>query len=253
MATPGARADRRPVARAPAERRTASATCVTCRPRRLVELVLFAGARHRDASGRSATAVVELAGLPQGSVDMGQAAIVDVGERHRAGDRARRRRRHPPRRVYRHLGVEPSRLQDDRDEDSLELPVHEGDHDDVRPRRDSRPDTVGRDVPAVVPHPATDVPAGPDRKRGDHEPSRGNTGLVADRSGGTTGTSRDNYIHRSWMKRGLPDDAFSGKPMIGICNSASELTPVQPTPRRPGRATSSGASGRRAACRSSSP
>jgi dihydroxy-acid dehydratase len=39
------------------------------------------------------------------------------------------------------------------------------------------------------------------------------------------GNSRDNYIHRSWMKRGLPDDAFSGKPMIGICNSASELTP----------------------------
>ena len=39
------------------------------------------------------------------------------------------------------------------------------------------------------------------------------------------GTSRDNYIHRSWMKRGLPDDAFSGKPMIGICNSSSELTP----------------------------
>jgi dihydroxy-acid dehydratase len=27
------------------------------------------------------------------------------------------------------------------------------------------------------------------------------------------------------MKRGLPDDAFSGKPMIGICNSASDLTP----------------------------
>lgn len=39
------------------------------------------------------------------------------------------------------------------------------------------------------------------------------------------GDSRDNYVHRSWMKRGLPDDAFSGKPMIGICNSASELTP----------------------------
>lgn len=39
------------------------------------------------------------------------------------------------------------------------------------------------------------------------------------------GDSRDNYIHRSWMKRGLPDDVFSGKPMIGICNSASELTP----------------------------
>jgi len=39
------------------------------------------------------------------------------------------------------------------------------------------------------------------------------------------GDSRDNYIHRSWMKRGLPDDVFSGKPMIGICNSASELAP----------------------------
>ena len=39
------------------------------------------------------------------------------------------------------------------------------------------------------------------------------------------GNSRDNFIHRSWMKRGLPDDAFTGRPMIGICNSASELTP----------------------------
>ncbi|MGI9622809.1 MAG: IlvD/Edd family dehydratase [Acidimicrobiales bacterium] len=39
------------------------------------------------------------------------------------------------------------------------------------------------------------------------------------------GNSRDNFIHRSWMKRGLPDDAFSGRPMIGICNSASELAP----------------------------
>ena len=39
------------------------------------------------------------------------------------------------------------------------------------------------------------------------------------------GSSRDNYIHRSWMKRGLPDDSFSGKPMIGICNSASDLAP----------------------------
>ena len=27
------------------------------------------------------------------------------------------------------------------------------------------------------------------------------------------------------MKRGLPDDVFTGKPMIGICNSASDLTP----------------------------
>ena len=39
------------------------------------------------------------------------------------------------------------------------------------------------------------------------------------------GSTRDNYLHRSWMKRGLPDDAFAGRPMIGICNSASELAP----------------------------
>jgi dihydroxy-acid dehydratase len=40
------------------------------------------------------------------------------------------------------------------------------------------------------------------------------------------GTSRDAFIHRSWMKRGLPDDAFDGsRPIVGICNTASELTP----------------------------
>jgi dihydroxy-acid dehydratase len=36
---------------------------------------------------------------------------------------------------------------------------------------------------------------------------------------------RDGFIHRSWMKRGWPDDEFQGKPMIGICNSWSELAP----------------------------
>ncbi|MBK9179412.1 MAG: dihydroxy-acid dehydratase [Acidimicrobiales bacterium] len=37
---------------------------------------------------------------------------------------------------------------------------------------------------------------------------------------------RDGFIHRSWMKSdGYPDDLFSGRPMIGICNSWSELTP----------------------------
>lgn len=37
---------------------------------------------------------------------------------------------------------------------------------------------------------------------------------------------RDGFIHRSWMKSdGHPDDLFAGKPMIGICNSWSELTP----------------------------
>jgi len=37
---------------------------------------------------------------------------------------------------------------------------------------------------------------------------------------------QDGFIHRSWMKnQGLPDDVFDGRPVIGICNSASELTP----------------------------
>src|SRR5260221_2215002 len=40
------------------------------------------------------------------------------------------------------------------------------------------------------------------------------------------GTSRDVFIHRSWMKnQGLPDDTFDGRPVIGICNTFSELTP----------------------------
>jgi len=39
------------------------------------------------------------------------------------------------------------------------------------------------------------------------------------------GTSRDTYIHTAWMRRGLPDDAFTGKPMIAICNTASEISP----------------------------
>jgi L-arabonate dehydrase len=40
------------------------------------------------------------------------------------------------------------------------------------------------------------------------------------------GTSKDNFIHRSWMKsEGLPDDSFDGRPVIGICNTWSELTP----------------------------
>jgi dihydroxy-acid dehydratase len=40
------------------------------------------------------------------------------------------------------------------------------------------------------------------------------------------GTSRDHIYHRSWMKnQGLPADAFDGRPVIGICNTWSELTP----------------------------
>ncbi|MXN46372.1 dihydroxy-acid dehydratase [Shinella kummerowiae] len=40
------------------------------------------------------------------------------------------------------------------------------------------------------------------------------------------GLDKDAFIHRSWMKNnGLPDDVFDGRPVIGICNTFSELTP----------------------------
>ncbi|KEJ94288.1 dihydroxyacid dehydratase [Pseudosulfitobacter pseudonitzschiae] len=38
--------------------------------------------------------------------------------------------------------------------------------------------------------------------------------------------SRDHIYHRSWMKnQGLPADLFDGRPVIGICNTWSQLTP----------------------------
>src|SRR5262249_3339324 len=47
------------------------------------------------------------------------------------------------------------------------------------------------------------------------------------RSGKSYGPrDKDGFIHRSWMKsQGLPQDAFDGRPVIGICNTWSELTP----------------------------
>jgi L-arabonate dehydrase len=37
---------------------------------------------------------------------------------------------------------------------------------------------------------------------------------------------RDGFMHRSWMKgQGYPEDLFDGRPVIGICNTWSELTP----------------------------
>ncbi len=36
---------------------------------------------------------------------------------------------------------------------------------------------------------------------------------------------KDGFIYRSWMKRGLPDDAFDGRPVIGILTSWSEAAP----------------------------
>src|SRR5450830_1339495 len=37
---------------------------------------------------------------------------------------------------------------------------------------------------------------------------------------------RDGFVYRSWVKgKGVPDDQFDGRPVIGICNTFSELTP----------------------------
>src|SRR5438045_1055293 len=39
-------------------------------------------------------------------------------------------------------------------------------------------------------------------------------------------TDRDGFIYRSWVQnRGVPRDQFDGRPVIGICNTYSELTP----------------------------
>jgi dihydroxy-acid dehydratase len=39
------------------------------------------------------------------------------------------------------------------------------------------------------------------------------------------GGGRDAYIHRAWMRRGVPADAFDGRPQVAIANTASDLTP----------------------------
>ena len=44
---------------------------------------------------------------------------------------------------------------------------------------------------------------------------------------------RDGFTHRSWMKnQGLPHHLFDGRPVIGICNTWSELTPCNAHFRR---------------------
>ena len=40
-----------------------------------------------------------------------------------------------------------------------------------------------------------------------------------------SGQDRNAYIHRAWMRRGLPGSAFTGRPQIAIANTASDLTP----------------------------
>ncbi len=39
------------------------------------------------------------------------------------------------------------------------------------------------------------------------------------------GDDRGSYLHRAWMRRGLPASAFTGRPHIAIANTASDLTP----------------------------
>ena len=39
------------------------------------------------------------------------------------------------------------------------------------------------------------------------------------------GRDRNAYIHRAWMRRGVPQSAFDGRPQIAIANTASDLTP----------------------------
>ena len=41
-----------------------------------------------------------------------------------------------------------------------------------------------------------------------------------------SGTSLNSFIHRGWMRnQGVPSHLFDGRPVIGICNTWSELTP----------------------------
>ncbi|MGH3355399.1 MAG: IlvD/Edd family dehydratase [Nocardioidaceae bacterium] len=44
---------------------------------------------------------------------------------------------------------------------------------------------------------------------------------------------RQGFIHRSWMRaQGFSDDVFDGRPVVGICNTWSELTPCNAHLRR---------------------
>ena len=55
---------------------------------------------------------------------------------------------------------------------------------------------------------------------------RGEGGEGCFQPGWFGGTDRDSMMHRSWMKNeGMPPDSFDGRPVIGICNTWSELTP----------------------------
>jgi dihydroxy-acid dehydratase len=54
------------------------------------------------------------------------------------------------------------------------------------------------------------------------------------------GQDRNSYIHRAWMRRGLPDSAFGGRPQIAIANTASDFTPCNSHLREIARSVSDG-------------
>ncbi|HEX3589765.1 MAG TPA: IlvD/Edd family dehydratase [Pseudonocardiaceae bacterium] len=54
------------------------------------------------------------------------------------------------------------------------------------------------------------------------------------------GPDRNSYAHRAWMRRGLPDSAFDGRPQIAIANTASDLTPCNSHLREIARSVSDG-------------
>ncbi|WP_127502069.1 dihydroxy-acid dehydratase [Actinoplanes solisilvae] len=54
------------------------------------------------------------------------------------------------------------------------------------------------------------------------------------------GDDRNSYIHRAWMRRGLPADAFDGRPHIAIANTASDLTPCNSHLNEVGRSVADG-------------
>src|SRR5690242_13468674 len=75
---------------------------------------------------------------------------------------------------------------------------------------------------------------GTGRRRPAGVPSTGTRPAMSDADAGTgaarsaawyAGDGRDAFIHRAWMRRGLPDHAFDGRPQIVICNTWSDLTP----------------------------
>ena len=54
------------------------------------------------------------------------------------------------------------------------------------------------------------------------------------------GGDRNSYIHRAWMRRGAPADAFDGRPQIAIANTASDLTPCNAHLDEVGRSVADG-------------